>query len=244
MPNLEKNKASRIEEISLKDLARINLEARKFKIDLAIIGGYAARAFTQERSWRFTKDIDFITTKSNLTALRGVFELLKYAYEKTDFGVKGSKRIDKESIELHISVDKVSDWSTGLEYALPKDVFSKSTEMEIKPFSEENKKMEVNSKVAPIEDALIMKLMTERTRDHFDAIAMILDSFERLDKWRFWANCTNSRLEQHTKKRLLSFLADIKKGLTRKIWKEFTGREFIREQEVTLKRRINELLEE
>jgi predicted nucleotidyltransferase component of viral defense system len=241
---VEKSKVSKIEEISLKDLGRINQEAENFMIGLVVIGGYAARAFTQERSWRFTKDIDFITTIKDLTALRGIFELLKYAFEKTDFGVKGSKKINAESIELHISVDKVFDWSTGLEYVLTKDVFAKSTGMPIRPYFEENGKIQVSMKVAPIEDILIMKLMTERTRDHFDAIAMILDSFERLNISRFWINSKQSNLDQHIRKRLISFLADIKKGLTKKIWKEFTGREFIREQEVTLKKRINELLGE
>jgi predicted nucleotidyltransferase component of viral defense system len=239
---LERSKASKVEEISLKDLGKINKEAKKFRIYLMIIGGYAVRAFTQERSWRFTKDIDFITTRKGLTALRGIFELLKYAFEKTDFGVKGSKMIGTESIELHISVDKVIDWSTGLEYILTEDVLAKSTEMNIKPYFEENGQIQVIMKVAPIEDVLIMKLMTERTRDHFDAIAMILDSFERLNIGRFWTNSKLSNLDQHVRKRLTSFLADIKKGLTKKIWKEFTGREFIREQEVMLKERINELL--
>jgi uncharacterized protein YkuJ len=241
---LERNKASKIEEIGLKDLGRISQEAMRFNIDLIVIGGYAVRAFTQERSWRFTKDIDFITTRKDLTALRGIFELLKYAFEKTDFGVKGNKKIGIESIELHISVDKVIDWSTGLEYVLAEEVFAKSTEMNIRPYFEENGKIQASMKVAPIEDVLIMKLMTERTRDHFDAIAMILDSFERLNIGRFWTNSRSSDLDQHLRKRLTSFLADIKKGLTKKIWKEFTGREFIREQEVTLKKRINRLLEE
>jgi hypothetical protein len=42
---LEKDKVSKVEEISLNDLARINLEVCKFKTDLAVIGGYAARSF-------------------------------------------------------------------------------------------------------------------------------------------------------------------------------------------------------
>jgi len=241
---LEESEASRIEEISLKDLGSINQEARKFGIDLIVIGGYAVRAFTQERSWRFTKDIDFITTRKDLTALRGIFDLLKYTFETTDFGVKGSRKINTESIELHISVDKVIDWSTGLEYVLAEDIFAKSNEMNIRPYFEENAEIEISVKVVPIEDILIMKLMTERTRDHFDAIAMILEAFTKLDINRFWTNSKLSDLDQHVKGRLISFLADIKKGLIRKIWKEFTGRDFIREQEVTLKDRINELLRE
>jgi len=72
---------------------------------------------------------------------------------------------------------------------------------------------------------------------------MILDSFEKINVRRFWANSKQSNLDQHVRKRLNSFLADLKKGLVKKMWIEFTGREFIREQEVTLKERINKLLE-
>jgi len=241
--NLERSEAGRIEVVSLKDLERIDHEAKRFQIDLILIGGYAVRAYTEPRSWRFTKDIDFITTRRDLTALRGVFELLKYGFERTEFGVKGSKKINRESIELHISVDKVIDWSTGLEYKLAEDIFTKATRINIKASFEENRDLEVGVKVAPIEDVLIMKLMTERTRDHFDAIAIILDSFEKVNVQRFWANSKQSNLDQQLRKRLNSLLADLKKGLVKKLWKEFTEREFIREQEVTLKERINNLLE-
>lgn len=241
--DLERSEASKIEAVSLKDLERIDHEAKNFGIDLLVIGGYAVRAYTAARSWRFTKDIDFITTRKDLTALRGVFELLKYGFEQAEFGVKGSKKINRESIELHISVDKVIDWSTNLEYRLPGDIFVKANRMGIKASFEENKNLKVSVMVAPIEDVLVMKLMTERTRDHFDAIAMILDSFEKINVRRFWANSKQSNLDQHVRKRLNSFLADLKKGLVKKMWKEFTGREFIREQEVTLKERIDKLLE-
>ena len=74
-----------------------------------------------------------------MAALRGVFELLRYNFEKTDFGVKGSKKISNESIELHISVDKVTDWSTDLEYMLPEDIFRNANKMSVKPYFEENK---------------------------------------------------------------------------------------------------------
>lgn len=242
MLDLEINELSRIEAISLRDLKRINREARNFQMDLILIGGYAIRAFTRERSWRFTKDIDFITTRRDLTALRGMFDLFGYDFERTDFGVKGSKRINSESIELHISVDKVIDWSTGLEYKLSLDIFAKANRMKVKAFLKDNKNLETDAMVAPIEDVLAMKLMTERIRDHFDAIALIFDSFEIVDTIRFWINCEKSSLKQHVKKKLESLLADTKRGLVRKIWKEFTGMDLIRAQEVTLKERITSLL--
>jgi len=241
--DLKRSEASKIEEVSLKDLERIGREAKNFDVDLILIGGYAVRAYTEPRSWRFTKDIDFITRRRDLTALRGVFELLKYGFEKADFGVKGSKKMNSESVELHISVDRVMDWSTNMEYKLPQDIFTKANRIGVKASLEENKDLKVSVMVAPVEDILVMKLMTERTRDHFDAVAIILNSFEKVNTQRFWANSRQSNLNQHVKKRLNSLLADLRKGLVKKLWREFTGRAFIREQGVALKERINKLLE-
>lgn len=240
---MEKSEEGRIELISLKNLERINQEARKFQIDLILIGGYAVRAYTNPRSWRFTKDMDFITTRKDLGALRGVFALLGYKFDETEFGVKGRKMFDKSSIELHISVDRVIDWSTGLEYKLPEDIFTKASELNVKASLEENEGLGVNVMVAPMEDIVIMKLMTERPRDHFDAIAMILDSFGKLDLSRFNEICSQNDLYLHIKKRLDSILADIKKSLTKKLWREFTGREFIRQQEIELRTKITKLID-
>jgi len=241
--NLEKSEEGKIELISLRDLVQINREAKRFKIDLILIGGYAVRAYTNTRSWRFTKDMDFVTTRKDLGALRGVFELLGYGFEKTEYGVKGSKKINKASIELHISVDKVIDWSTGLEYKLPEDVFTKANEMNVKASLDENKDLEVGVRVASVEDVVVMKLMTERSRDRFDAIAVILDSFEKLDVSRFKEICKQNDLYQHIRKRLDSVMADIKRGLTKKLWREYTGREFIRQQEVELRKKVINLIE-
>lgn len=241
--SLERTEESRLEAISLRDLERINEAAKNFQVDLILIGGYAVRAYTNPRSWRFTKDMDFITTNRDLGALHGILNLLGYGFERTEFGVRGSKQVEEYSIDLHISVDKVIDWSTGQEYKLPEDIFSKAKEVNIKASLEENMGLEVRVRVAPVEDVVIMKLMTERPRDHFDAIAVILDSFDDLDTLRFRENCDQDDLYRHIRRRLESVLADIKKSLVNELWKEFTEREFIRQQHVDLRAKINKLIE-
>ena len=237
------SEGSRLELISLRDLERINEAAQNFQIDLILIGGYAVRAYTNPRSWRFTKDMDFIISSKDLGALRGVFDLLGYGLERTEFGLKGIKKVNKNSIELHVSVDKVIDWSTGREYKLPEDVFARADSVNVKASLEENMGLEVCVKVAPVEDVVIMKLMTERPRDHFDAIAMILDSFDDLDILRFKENCNQDDLRRHICNRLESVLADLRRGLVKELWREFTGREFIRQQHVDLRAKINKLIE-
>ena len=74
MLSLERSDEGRLESISLKDLERINEAAKNFQIDLILIGGYAVRAYTSPRSWRFTKDIDFITRSKDMGTLHSVFD--------------------------------------------------------------------------------------------------------------------------------------------------------------------------
>ena len=238
-----KSEESRLELISLRDLERINDAAQNFQIGLILIGGYAVRAYTNPRSWRFTKDMDFITTSKDLGAFLGVLDLLGYGSERTEFGLRGSKNVNKNSVELHVSIDKVIDWSTGREYKLAEDIFAKADNVSVKASLEENVGLEVSVKVAPVEDVLIMKLMTERPRDHFDAIAVILDSFNDLDKLRFKENCNQDDLRRHICNRLESVLADLRRELVKDLWREFTGREFIRQQRVDLRAKINKLIE-
>ena len=144
---------------------------------------------------------------------------------------------------MDIAVDKVIDWSTGKEYPLPADIFKKSSKTYIVASYEENKGLSVKIRVAPIEDVVVMKLMTERPRDRFDAIAITVDSFDKIDMLRFAKICKQSGLDRHVRARLESVLADIKRGLIKKLWKELAGREFIREQEVVLKNHVNKLRE-
>jgi len=240
--SLGKSEEGRLESISLRDLESINEAAQNFQIGLILIGGYAVRAYTNPRSWRFTKDMDFITTSKDLGALRGVLDLLEYSSERTEFGLKGRKKVNKNSVELHVSVDKVIDWSTGREYKLPEDVFARADSVSVKASLEENMGLEVNVKVAPVEDVVIMKLMTERPRDHFDAIAIILDSFDDLDMLKFKENCNQDDLSRHICNRLESVLADLRRGLVKELWREYTRREFIRQQRVDLRVKINKLI--
>ena len=233
-----------VEKTNLLNLEKINKEAEKFDIDLILIGGNSIRAYTESRSWRFTKDLDFITTSKNLGLLYGMFSVLGYTIGKTDYGLTGSKKITEEySIELHISVDKVLDWSTGETYFLPEDIFKLSKSVPIKASFEENKGLVVVARCAPIEDVVIMKLMTERSRDHFDSVAIILDSFDKLDLSRFKRICEENELVKIIKERIESLIVDNRKGVVARLWKDNTGLTFIAARQNDLRKKLHALLE-
>lgn len=218
------NERALVEKINLEHLEEITRKAREYDIDLILIGGNSVRAYTNPTSWRFTKDLDFITVSRDLGPLYEMFAELGYSVEKTEFGLRGSKKIsDEYSIELHISVDKVIDWSTGETYILPTDIFEKSIIVDIKASFAENNDLSINARSAPIEDIIIMKMMTERPRDHFDAVSIILDSFSDVDLMRFRDICFSNNLIDIIRTRIANLLADIRTGVLRKLWEENTG---------------------
>ena len=235
---------SMVEKINLLDLEKINKEAEKHELKLILIGGNSVRAYTESRSWRFTKDLDFITTSKKLGLLYGVLNNLGYSTMETEYGLKGSKKInEKHSIELHISVDKVIDWSTGETYILPEDIFELSKVVLVKASCVENQGLEVLVKSAPLEDIVLMKLMTARQRDHFDSIAIILDSYDKLDKSRFKLICEKNELIKTIKEKIESLIVDNRKGVIAKLWKENTGLTFIATRQNDLRKKLHALLE-
>ena len=105
-----------VERRSLKDLEAVLEAGRKQSMKLVIIGGCAVAAYT--RGYRHTKDIDLVADKPTLGKLRGLLKSLSYSIRDTEFGIASSKRLNGGVIDLHISVEKVYDQSTGNEYRL------------------------------------------------------------------------------------------------------------------------------
>lgn len=219
------DKRIELERESLLDLTSLEEERSSWDLMLVIIGGYATRAYTTPEHWRFTKDIDFVISKSNLGTLKSFLKQKGYKIRPTGFGLVGSKKIDDSSIELHISVDKIADISTGKEYLIPPDFFKKAKKTEIKASFEENSYLDTTVLVAAIEDCLVMKLITERERDHFDALSMLFDSYELFNIQRFVRNCNYSKLQKHIKMRAREILVNFKKNLIREQWRMYTGRD-------------------
>ena len=232
-----------VEAQSLQVLAEIEKEAETLGLRLALIGGYAVRAYTKRRSWRFTKDMDFVTPKKDIGGIKTTLKKLGFSFEETDFGFKGSKKAGKNGIKLDIAPEKIIDWTSGKEYAIPDDSFEKAVQKPILAAFEENKAFELEALVAPVEDVVAMKLITTRPRDHFDVAGMLLDSSAEFDSKRFAKIIDFNSLGEHCRKRLEEMLSDIKNGNFRKVWRQYAFQEITFQQERELKKVLLGLLE-
>ncbi len=231
-----------LEQQSFKDLAGIKAALKEWNIQMLLIGGYAVRAFTNRDSWRITKDMDFVIAKKDQGALNSFLKFKNYSCEFTEFGLKGSRKINHQSIDLHIAVDKIYDITTGKTYCMPDDFFDKSARKKLLALFEENKEFELEADIAPLEDCLVMKLMTERPRDHFDALAMVSDNFSLVSSLRLKNICQHSDLTDHIIKRLEEKIGDIKRREFEKVWKEFTGKILTMKQQTELRKQLLNIL--
>ena len=170
-----------VETASLRDLHRLCKEAQTWGIPLVVIGGYAVRAYT--KGYRFTKDIDLVTTKEALGRFKALLRNLGYTYRTTDFGIAGCKKFDDGFIDLHISVGEVLDISTGITFPVTAEFFAKAKNLVMKGYYEESGSLTADGPVAAIEFMLILKLIPKgRVKDVVDLTSLIIDRRNDVDK--------------------------------------------------------------
>ncbi len=236
---MEKDKIIEIE--SLKDLENIRAEAEKWEVNLILIGGYAVRAYTI--GYRYTKDMDFIA-KGDIWKLKGFLNSLGYdATEKKDI-LAGRKKIDSGYIDLHISIGRVFDISTGKSYPLTDETFNVAKLLNVSGYHEEGRKLTVKAPVVALEDLMIMKLMTKtREKDWVDIVSLIIDQWKNIDLEKLSKRCATTGLSRHISDSAFNLAGKIKIGNFRKIWLDWTGRKMTQKEEHQIAKSLIEMAE-
>ena len=209
-----------VERRSLVDLREILGQSRKLGIGLLLIGGYAVAAYT--RGYRFTKDIDLIADKPALGRLRGLLKRLGYSIRDTEFGIAGSKRYDHRFIDLHISVGKVYDISTGNSFPVESTLFKDAKRLEVKGFY--SKGSSLKAPVIDIETLLVLKFIpVGRDKDAVDLISLILDTGEQVDLESIAEKVKMADLGSHLLERVRDFAKRLRMGELDKVWVGMTA---------------------
>ncbi len=234
---MEKEKIVELE--SLKDLEKIVRETKKWQLNLVVIGGYAVRAYT--RGYRYTKDIDLIASKKDMGELIALLKGLGYRVGKTEFGLKGKKKLDSGFIDLDISIGEVRDISTNKRYP-PGEILEGSKTCEISGFFEEGRRVKIKTSVASLEDLVALKLMTRgREKDIVDVISLLIDRWDEINLKRFSSKCSKAGLNRHLRNQIFNLIGLIRTGESGKIWLKITGQRLMRKTETHLIKSLKEL---
>jgi hypothetical protein len=214
---------SELEIESLKDLKNIIEEAEKWGIKLVLIGGYAVRAYT--KGYRFTKDIDLVTTKEALGNLKALLKSSGYSCRDTEFGVAGSKKFNEGFIDMHISVGRIFDMSTGLTYPVTDDLFLNAKKLKITGYHKASEQHACMAPVVDLETLLVLKsIPTGRIKDRIDVLALLLDKGEEINPAVLISRIPEEvDFREHLVSQLRSYADFVRRGEADKSWFNTTG---------------------
>lgn len=216
-------KLEELEQELLRNLAQIIGRSEELECRPLLIGGYAVRAYARMRK-RFTEDLDWVISRYDQGNFIAALKTLGYEYRpETAFGgIKATKPMAGRSLELHISVDKVWDISSDQTYPLPEDTFATGQLRPIEPYSERSETI-VQAPVIPLEDLLILKLMTLRELDTIDTIALLLENPKQVNIASYRRKVVTADLTQHINARIEAISQLLKSGQANEIWKKYMG---------------------
>jgi hypothetical protein len=209
-----------VEKRSLQDLDTILQAARKLGIKLVLIGGYAVAAYT--RGYRYTKDIDLVADKPAVGRLKGLLKSLSYSIRDTEFGLAGSKRLNKGFIDLHISVGRIYDVSTGKEYPVDSSLFKNAKRLTVKGYI--SKTSSLKAPVIDLATLIVLKTMTVgRDKDTVDLLSLFRDRRDDIDMTLVAERAKAADLVEHLLGRIRDYARRLREGKLDEVWSNVTA---------------------
>ncbi len=219
----EEQKMADVERESLKDLRAIVEKANEWGVPTVIIGGYAVRAFTD--AYRHTKDIDMAIAKEGQGDFIALLKGLGYEIRDTEFGLAATKKSGSDFIDVHISVGKIYDVSSGLSYPVTGQLFRDCKVMPVGARYDDNKSCKTNAPTVDLNRLVILKLMPRGRpeKDAVDIISLIMDQSRNMDIPTIVKKCQEAGLTDHMLTQIQEFAEKINSGKVSKIWSNMTG---------------------
>lgn len=209
-----------VERRSLEDLEDLLEAGRKQSIKLVIIGGYAVAAYT--RGYRYTKDIDLVADKPALGKLKGLLKSLSYSTRDTEFGIAGSKKLNGGFIDLHISVGKIYDLSTGKEYPVDSSFFRNAKRLTVRGYMSKNSSLK--AAVVDLETLVILKTMpVGRDKDAVDLLSLLRDKRKEIDLEVLAQRIKAAGLNMHLLERIRDYAKRLREDELDKVWFDMTA---------------------
>lgn len=238
---MTKLKNEDVERESLKDLKVLVEKSKEWGVGMVVIGGYAVRAFTN--AYRHTKDIDMAIAKKETGKFTALLKHLHYKLRDTDFGIAASKKFDSDFIDVHISIGKIYDMSSGLSYPVTQDLFDDKKIMLVRTRYKVNKEFETKSPVVDLNTLIILKLIPKGRpeKDAIDTMSLILDQIKEISIPVIIKKCKETRFTNHLRSQLQEFATKINKSEMGHIWSEVTGTTMTGTQRISIQKFLRRL---
>jgi len=170
----------------------------------------------------YTKDIDLAADKPAIGGLKGLLKSLGYSIRDTEFGLAGSKRLNKGFIDLHISVGKIYDVSTGKEYPIDSSLFKNAKRSTVKGFLSKTSSLE--APVVDLETLIVLKTTTVgRDKDAVDLLSLFRDKRDDIDITLVAERAKAADLAEHLLQRIRDYARRLRDGDLDQVWANVTA---------------------
>lgn len=212
-----------VERESLKDLKTIVGKAKEWGVKTVVIGGYAVRASTN--TYRHTKDIDMAVAKEEKGNFTALLKSLNYKLRDAEFGLAASKKFDSDFIDVHISVGKIYDMSTGHSYPIAKQLFDEKRNLLVRSRYDGNRKFDTTVPIVDLNTLIILKLIPKgrHENDAIDIISLVLDQQQNIDIEKIVKRCKETDLTDHIRSQIQEFATKVNSGQMDKVWSDVAG---------------------
>ncbi len=174
------------------------------------------------RGYRYTKDIDLVADKPTLGKLKGLLKSLDYSIRDTEFGIAGAKRLNGEFIDLHMSVGKIIDVSTGKEYPVDSGFFKNAKRLTVRGYI--SKTTALRASVVELETLMVLKTMTTgRNKDAVDLISLLRDKRNEINLTILAQRAESAGLTTHLLDRIRNYARRLRDVELDNIWFNMTG---------------------
>ncbi|MFY9300325.1 MAG: hypothetical protein WAO91_03965 [Candidatus Nitrosotenuis sp.] len=178
--------------------------------------------------------------KGKFTAL---LKGLDYELRDTEFGLAASKKFDSDFIDVHISVGKIYDISTGNSYPITKQLFDEKNDLLVRSRYDDNGKFDTTAPIVDLNTLIILKLIPKGRpeKDAIDISSLILDQRERIDISKIVKQCKETRLTDHIRSQIQEFAKKVNNGSMDRVWSDVTGARLAGVQRQSIQKFLREL---
>ncbi|KPV65466.1 MAG: hypothetical protein AOA65_0070 [Candidatus Bathyarchaeota archaeon BA1] len=88
---------------------------------------------------------------------KSLLQHLGYTFHDTEFGIAGSKPFNGGFVDIHVSVGKIFDMSTGFTFPVSLELFCNIKELKIAGYYEASKQLACSAPVVDMETLLLLK---------------------------------------------------------------------------------------
>ncbi|MBI3920879.1 MAG: hypothetical protein HY318_05615 [Armatimonadetes bacterium] len=230
-----------IEQVLFDELPKVIEACEQCGVDYVLVGALAVRPYLT-RFARLTRDLDIVVRAAEREKVLSALTLLGYHVQRAPGWAAATKQIGHVEFIVDIMDDTICEPATNQKYQV--QVASVTMATKIQPVFEEFASRACMAPILPLEDAVILKLLSGRDKDLIDHTALLLEAFRKIDLKSLHEKITTARLQMAMSMAVAEWRNALESGELGYLWEVTYDQPLTRRQVASLLGKIDQLVPE